>query len=131
MREIIKVRRVGGTLVVTLTQGILQKIELVEGDRVLIEALPPKRIMVSKEEEKMPNARRLELEIESLEAQKKVIESDIAYKVAQHNTGMPCEPGIDDDNIMRLAMGQLTLDRDRLAAEIAKKRLDLFEVQGA
>ncbi len=131
MREIIKVRRVGGTLVVTLTQGILEQVSMSEGDRVLIEALPPKRILVSKEEPKMTNTKRLELEIESLEAQRKVVESDIEYKVRQHNTGMACEPGIDDDSIMSLAMGQLALDRDKLSAEIAKRRLELFDLQGS
>lgn len=131
MREIIKVRKVGGTLVVTLTQGVLEEVSLSEGDRVLIEALPSKRILISKEEVKMSNTRRLELEIEVLETQKTVVESDMRYKVCQHNSGMPCEPGMEDDNIMALAMHELTLDRDKLAADIAKKRLELFELQGA
>jgi len=131
MRELIKVRKVGGTLDVTLTQGVLEDVSLSEGDRVLIEALPPKRILISREEQKMPNTRRLELELEVLASQKTAVESDIRYKAYQHNSGMPCEPGMDDDSITELAMRQLSLDRDKLAVEIAKKRLELFELQGA
>jgi len=57
----------GRTLVVTLTQGVLEEVALAEGDRVLIEALPPRRILISKEVPNVPSTRRIELELQILE----------------------------------------------------------------
>jgi len=130
-REILKVRKVGGTLVVTLTQSVLEQIKLEEGDRVLIEALPPKRVVISKEETVVPNTRRIELEIEALEAKRTAIQSDLDYKHYQHKSGMPCDPGMDDDSIAGLALHDLRHQRDHVAAVIAQKRLELFELQGS
>jgi antitoxin component of MazEF toxin-antitoxin module len=130
-REILKVRKVGGTLVVTLTQAVLEQISLTEGDRVLIEALPPKRILISKEEQIMSNARRTELEIEVLEARKAAVDSDLKYKAYQHNHSMPCEEGMADEQIAMLMMYSLEHQRNAVAAEIAQKRLELFELQGS
>ncbi len=130
-RDILKVRKVGGTLVVTLTQSILEQISLAEGDRVLIEALPPKRILISKEEPVMPNARRTELEIAALEARKQALDSDLTYKAYQHNHSMPCEEDMRDQDVAMLTMYNLEHQRDSLAAEIAQKRLELFELQGS
>lgn len=126
----VEVRRVGGTLVVTLTQSVLEDVQLAEGDRVLIEALPPKRILISREEKMMTNTRRLELEIAALEAKQKAIESDIEYKHYQRQQGMPCDVGMDDDSIAGLALHQLRHERDQIAANVAQKRLELFELQG-
>lgn len=131
MREILRVRKVGGTLVVTLSQPILEAVKLKEGDRVLVEPLPPKRILISKEEKLMPNTRRIELEIVALEAKQAAVQSDIDYKVYQNNNSMPCEPGMDDESIVGLALRQLAHERDKIAAELAQKRLELFELQGA
>jgi len=129
-REILKVRKVGGTLVVTLTQGILDQIPLTEGDRVLIEAAPPRRIVISKEEDVVPNTRRPELELKVLEAKRQAMDSDLKYEIYQHNHCMPCEPNMRDEDIDMLTMLQLEHQRDVLAAEIAQKRLDLFVLQG-
>jgi antitoxin component of MazEF toxin-antitoxin module len=130
-REILKVRKVGGTLVVTLTQNILEQVKLVEGDRILIEAVAPGRVLISKEEAVVPNTRRTELEIEAMEARIKAIDSDIAYKHYQNLSGMACDPGMEDDSIARLAVHQLTAQRDQIAADMAQKRFELFELQGS
>jgi antitoxin component of MazEF toxin-antitoxin module len=131
MREILKVRKVGGTLVVTLTQAVLEEVKLDEGDRVLIEALPPRRILISKEGKTVSNTRRLELEIEALEAKRTAIQSDLDYKHYQYKEGMPCEPGLDNESIAGLAFHDLRHKRDEATAAIAQKRLELFELQGA
>ena len=130
-REILKVRRVGATLVVTLTQEILLHTKLVEGDRVLIEAIPPKRILITKEEVNVPNTRRIELEIEALEAKQRALESEITYKAYQHNNSMPTDPGMADNEVAMLILHGLGYERDKVAADLAGKRLDLFELQGA
>ena len=126
-----KVRKVGGTLVVTLTQAVLEQIGFSEGDRVLVEAVPPRRIIISKEESKMPNTRRIELEIQALEAKQKAIESDIEYKIFQDNKSMPVDEGMNDPSVAELILHGLNHERDTVAASIAEKRLELFELQGA
>jgi antitoxin component of MazEF toxin-antitoxin module len=130
-RDIVKVRKVGGTLVVTLTQAVLEQIGFSEGDRVLVEAVPPRRIIISKEESKMPNTRRIELEIQALEAKQKAIESDIEYKIFQDNKSMPVDEGMNDPSVAELILHGLNHERDTVAASIAEKRLELFELQGA
>lgn len=130
-RDILKVRKVGGTLVVTLTQGILDQIPLNEGDRVLIEALPPRRVLISKEEAVVPSTRRLELELELLEAQKQALDSDWKFKAYQHNHSMPCQEGMADQDVAMLLLYDIEHKRDALAAQIAEKRLELFELEGA
>jgi antitoxin component of MazEF toxin-antitoxin module len=130
-REILKVRKVGGTLVVTLTQSILEQVRVEEGERILVEALPPRRILISKESKDTNNTRRLELEIDAMEARIKAIDSDIAYKRYQNNSGMACDPGMGDDSIAKLAFHQLTAQRDEIAADLAQKRFELFDLQGS
>ena len=79
----------------------------------------------------MPSTQKLELEIGVLESRKTAIESDLAYKREQHNSSMPCDEGMSDKNVAGLIMSSLVRDRDRLLAEIAGKRLALFDVVGA
>jgi antitoxin component of MazEF toxin-antitoxin module len=91
-REIVKVRRVAGSMVVTLPQPILDEVQIAEGDKVLLESFPPDRIFIIKEHKKMPSTRRAELELEVLESRKNLLESEIAV-VTQNNRNMPGEPG--------------------------------------
>jgi antitoxin component of MazEF toxin-antitoxin module len=127
----VKVRRVGQTLVVTLTQEVLRQVPLVEGDRVLIEPLPPRRIILSKEEKTMPTTKRLELELGVLKSKLKSKESSLTFLETQHNLDMPVEDAATDDKVFELTMRQLVRDRDQVAMEIAEKELSLFDAQGA
>jgi antitoxin component of MazEF toxin-antitoxin module len=128
-REIVKVRKVGQTLVVTLTQGVLVDVPLREGDRVLLETEPPGRILISREERVVTSIRRAELELEILEREAARLGSQLDYVIAQRNLSMPTEPGMDDASIVELTVRQLQRDRDVVAAEIAKKRLEQFDLQ--
>jgi antitoxin component of MazEF toxin-antitoxin module len=125
-RDILKVRKVGGTLVVTLTQGVLEQVPLAEGDRVLIEALPPKRIFISKEEKTVPNTRRIELELQILEAKRESFGSQISHAVAEYNN----HGGIASDDL-EVMVKYWESERDKVAVTIAEKNLELFELQGA
>ena len=129
-RDIIKVRKVGGTLVVTLTQAVLAKVQLEEGDRVMIEAVPPKRIIISREEEPMSNTQRTELELDVLKSRKAALDSQLEFVVAQNNLNMPLQEGLDDSSIVELTIRQITHDRDKVTVELAQKRLEFFDLQG-
>ena len=127
-REFVKVRRVAGSIVVTLTQDVLAEVHIKEGDKVLVESLPPRRIILTKEQKKMPNSRRVELELGLLKSRKAALESELTYAIAQNNLNMPCDPGMDDAGIVELRIRKLEYDRDQFAVEIAQKELEMFEV---
>jgi antitoxin component of MazEF toxin-antitoxin module len=126
VRDILKVRKVGATLVVTLTQGVLEKVSLTEGDRVLIEALPPNRIIISKEQETVPNTRRVELELAILEARLGSLESQMTYEVSRYNNDGGIESS-DLDHFIKFCQ----LEKDKVAVAIAEKQLELFDLAGA
>ena len=129
-REILKVRKVGGTLVVTLTQAVLEDVPLQEGDRVLIEAAPPRRIIISKEESNMSatvtSTRRIELEMAVLEAKVGSFGSQMSASVAKYNQG-----GSMDSDDLDAWLKHLEAERDKAAVELAQKRLELFDLQGS
>jgi antitoxin component of MazEF toxin-antitoxin module len=130
-RDIVKVRKVGETLVVTLTQVVLGAVDLKEGDRVLMETIAPRRIIISKEEQEVSNTRRVELELELLEKKRAAIETEMEYVSTQHNLKMPKQEGMEDKRVFELTIKGLALERDKLTVELSKKRLELFDLQGA
>jgi antitoxin component of MazEF toxin-antitoxin module len=125
-RDILKVRRVGGTLVVTLTQAVLAEVPLEEGDHVLIEALAPRRILISKEVPNMPSTRRIELELKILEAKRESFDSQMACAVAEYNVSGTAY----DSSELDAGIKHLAAERDKIAVAIAEKNLELFELQG-
>ena len=50
MRDIVKVRKVGETIVITLTQEILSQFVVKQGDRLMVEVQTPASIVVTKED---------------------------------------------------------------------------------
>ena len=130
MREIVKVRMVAGSLVVSLPQSVLEPVGLREGDRVVVEAAPPRRLLITKEGNTMTSTQHLEMQIDLLEKKKKAVESDLTYKERQYNSNMPCDDGMSDNDVAILMMSSLVRDRDRIDVEIAEKRIELYEVQG-
>lgn len=130
MRELIKLREVAGSMVVTLPQSVLEPIGLQSGDRVLIEAAPPRRIVITKEGATMSSTARLELEIEAMEKRKHALDSDFRYKLRQYESNMPCDEGMSDPDVAYLVLSSVERDRDRLAADIADKKLALYDLQG-
>ncbi len=130
MREIVKVRFVAGSVVVSLPASVLEPAGIKPGDRVIVEAAPPRRLIITKEGKTMTSTERLQLEIDLLEKRKQAIESDIRYKAKQHNDDMPTEEGMDDESVALLVLTKLARDRDLLDVEIAEKNLALYDLQG-
>jgi antitoxin component of MazEF toxin-antitoxin module len=129
MRELVKLRTVAGSVVVSLPQSVLEPVGLKSGDRVLVEAAPPRRLIITKEGAIMTSTARLELEIDLLEKRKAAISSDLDYKQEQYNKNMPCDPGMSDNDVAVLVFHELSRDRDKIDAEIAEKRLQLYDLQ--
>ncbi len=129
MRETVKVRSVAGSLVVSLPQSVLEPVGLKEGDRVVVEAAPPRRLVITKEGKTMTSTQHLEMEIDLLEKKKKATESDLRYKARQYNGNMPCEPGMEDNDVAFLMLMSIERDRDLLDVQIAEKRMELYTIQ--
>ena len=129
MRETVKVRSVAGSLVVSLPQSVLEPVGFKEGDRVVVEAAPPRRLVITKEGKTMTSTQHLDMEIDLLERKKRAIESDLRYKAQQYNGNQPCEDGMSDNDVAYLWLMQLERDRDKLDVEIAEKRLELYNIQ--
>jgi antitoxin component of MazEF toxin-antitoxin module len=131
MRETVKVRVVAGSVVVSLPQYVLEPAGIQAGDRVVVEAPSPRRILITKEGKPVTSTQRLELEIELLEKRKVALESDLTYKTRQYNDSMPTEAGMQDPDVAILIMTGIVRDRDQLDVEIAEKRLLLYDIQGS
>ena len=67
------------------TQAILNSLEMQVGDRLLLEAIAPHRVMITKEIETLPNSRRIELELQVLEAKHTAVEKEFSYLIADNN----------------------------------------------
>jgi antitoxin component of MazEF toxin-antitoxin module len=130
MREFVKVRTVAGSIVVSLPQSVLTPVGINAGDRVIVEAAPPRRLIISKEGKTMTSAQRLELEIDLLEKKKTALDSDLRCKERQYNGNMPSDQAMEDDDVAILIMMGLVRDRDQVDVEIAEKKLELYDIQG-
>ena len=116
-------------MVVSLPQSVLEPVGLKAGDRVIVEAAPPRRLIITKEGATMTSTARIELEIELLERKKAAIDSGLSYKQEQYNKNMPCDEGMGDNDVAVLVFHELIRDRDRLDVEIAEKRITLYDLQ--
>lgn len=130
MREYVKLREIAGSTVATIPQAVLSASGLTPGDRVLVEAAPPRRIVLTKEGLPVQSTQRLELEIDLLTKKRAAIDSDLRYKERQYGDGMPCDEGMSDPDVAILVMSSLVRDRDVINVSIAEKRLQLYDLNG-
>jgi len=127
--ELVALKKFGGSIVVGLPPSILAAIDLREGDRVVMECLPPRRLLLTKEGPQLRPTDFLELEIDLLEKKKILINSDLEYKTYQFNKNMPEDEGMHDASIAQAILYSLVRERNRIDVEIAEKRLALYEIQ--
>jgi len=128
-RDIVKARRSGESLVVTLTQEVLAGIEIAEGDRLMLETAGNRRIIITKEDAvQTTTTRSLELEIDALEKERDALAAESKLSAVKWNRGFT-GPGFDED-IMEATMAEWNRDIARKEADIARKRIELFELEG-
>ncbi|MBN1189915.1 MAG: hypothetical protein JXA46_09190 [Dehalococcoidales bacterium] len=132
MQEKVKARKVGDSVVITLTKAVLEESGISDGDTLFLEDLPEGRILITKEEKAVSLPKRLELEIEVLKGHKNAIEAEIELAIHEHNNSMPtAHPGIEDDAIMEGSSKEWNWELRKIELEIAQKRLQLFELTGS
>ena len=72
------------------------------------------------------STRRLELEIEILEAKRDSFDSQVSAAVAEYNIG-----GTTDSDVLDGHVKYLKAERGKVAVDLAEKKLELFDLQGA
>ena len=121
MIDQVKARRVGDSVVITLTKSILEETGISDGDTILLEALAKGRILIAKEEKAVSIPKKLELELEVLKVCKDTIQAEMELAVHEHNTSMPtAHPGIEDDGIMEGSVREWTWELRKVELEIAQ-----------
>ena len=78
----------------------------------------------------MPTLVRNELELAVLEARKTALQVDSESKVWQHNNSMELDLRLCDDSVFHLFMLERNRELAELDVAIAKKRLEINELQG-
>jgi hypothetical protein len=130
-RDIVKLRKVAGSMVVSIPQSVLSEMRISEGDRFLIESVSATRLLITKEMKDMPNVQKAELELVVLQAKKAAHESTGESLCWQHNNSMELDPRLADEHIFELEMLERRRQAAELDVEIARKRLEIFELQGS
>lgn len=131
IRDQVKARRVGDSLVLTLTKPVVKETGIAEGDSLMLETVSQGRIIISKEVETVTTARKVELELEILRKRQSALREEIKLAVVEYNKNMPTvHPGIDDQDLMELSMQEFHWDQANLDVAISEKRLELFELGG-
>ena len=131
VRDRVKARKVGDSLVITLTKPVMEEAEIAEGDSLLLETISNGRIIVRKEAEPVAIVERVGLELDILKKRKAATQAEIEMVVYEHNNSMPtAHPYIEDDLIMAGVMRELSWEIAKLDVGIAEKHLEVFELGG-
>ena len=131
MRDTVKVRKVGESLVVTVTRPLAEISGIAEGDLLIIEVLDSGRLMMFKDKQPDRVIGIVELELEVLESRhhEKIAERELM--VAEYTNSMPTRhPGIEDQYIMEGAMKEINWDIAKIETEVSERKLELFKVDG-
>ena len=130
VREQVKARQVGGSLVITLTKPVAEEVGIQEGDSLIMETIN-ERIIVRKETTPVTPLQKAELELEILEKRNSAFALEMELAVHEHNESMPsAHPGIEDALIMKGAMAEWSWQIAKLDLAIAQKKLEIFEMGG-
>ncbi len=131
VRDTVKARKVGDSVVITLTKPILDAVEISEGDSLVLETTTSGRVIARKEGPLMAASERMELELELVEKKRAALDAEMSYIVVQHNNSMPSDhPWVEDDSIMEGVMHEMQWQRSKLDIEIVEKRLELLDSGG-
>ena len=130
-RDTVKARKVGDSVVITLTKPILDAVEISEGDSLVLETTKSGRVIVWKEGRLVTASERMELELELVEKKRDALDAEMQFIVVQHNSSMPsAHPWVDDASIMDSMMHEMQWQRSKLDVEIVERRLELLASGG-
>ena len=131
VRDSVRARKVGGSLVVTLTKPVLDEIGVKEGDALLLDTIGNGRLIIGKEAPMTIVVEKVARELDILIKKRAALEAETDYIVFQHNNSMPtAHPGVEDDQIMEGTMKAHRWENAKLDTAVAEKRLELLEVGG-
>ena len=132
VRDRVKARTVGGSLVVTLTKDIAAAVGVSDGDAILMEVASPGRLMLRKEAEEMPLQHEIELEVDVLRRQRAAVAAKREMALHEYETQQPSYHGLGltDGDIFAGTLKEYAIEESELDVAIAEKRLELFRAGG-
>ena len=131
VRDRVKARRVGDSLVVTLTKPVLEETQIMEDDSLVLETFVNGRVMVRKEHGESTPLQRLELELQILQKHLEALQAENALMEYEYSHSMPTKhPGIEETTIGQLYAREQSWAIAKCEEELAQKRLELFEAGG-
>ena len=131
IRDTVKARQVGESLVITLTKPLAEEAGVTKGDILLLEALNDGRILVRKETIPMNPTQSLELELSILEKRRQALQKERDYILWQYNNNTPSHhAGIEYPELMEGTMQCNAWEISKLDVKIAEKRLEIFMADG-
>ena len=127
----VKARKVGDSIVLTLTKRILETTGFSEGDALTLETIQSGTLTVRKENDKVFKLQETRMELEILRAKLNVVDAEKAVAVSEYESRMPTiHPGIEDGEIFSGYMKELDFSRSKIVLKIAKKELEIFRLGG-
>ena len=130
-REVVKARKVGDSLVITLPKGIAEEANVTEGDPLVVETTAKERILVRKDHEPVSPTQRFEIELDILKKEASSLSAKMDLGIWEHNSSMPtAHPGIEDSDLMAGTSLEWNWELRKLELAIAKKQLELFDAGG-
>ncbi len=131
VRDTVKARKVGDSVVITLTKPILDAVEISEGDSLVLETTTSGRVIARKEGRLVTASERMELELELVEKKRAALDAETECILSQYNNSMPiAHPWVNDSSVMEIVMSDMRWQKSKLDIEIIEKRLELFEAGG-
>lgn len=131
VRDRVKARKVGDSVVVTLTKPVLEVTQIMEDDSLVLETFENGRVMVLKETQESTPLLRLELELRILQMRLVELQVERELMVYEETHSMPTRhPGIDDESIGQLYFTQHSWDVAKCEREIAEKQLEILVAGG-
>ena len=130
-QSVVKARKVGDSMVVTLTKPILETAKIDEGELLVLKVLSNGNILIGKETNKVGRLNQLDLEIDIVNRKIETKEAETRVAKWEYENGVSTiHPGIEDGGSAEATMLHLDYELSHARLERAEKNLERFEVTG-
>jgi hypothetical protein len=131
-RDEVKARKVGDSIVITLSRPILDEATIGEGEMLLLETTGNGRVTVSKASDGVSAIREAEMQLGVLDKRLDALNAEIDAAHWGISNSAPTEhfPWVDDTMVTDGVMRDYRWKRAMIELEIAEKRLEIYKLGG-
>ena len=128
----VKARKVGDSIVITLSKPILEEAAIEEGEMLVLETVASGRVTVRKASDEVWPIREADIELAVLNRRLDALNAEIKTAVWGINNSAPTEdfPWVGDQMVVDGVMCDYNWKRAKIQLEIAEKRLDIYKLGG-